>query len=115
MQTIQSRIYTNVILTVIAMLLSVIAFQRVFTISTPAFAQREEVRLDDSGEDERRKKDADEYGVAQGDPIVGKANEEIAKQTGAVAEALAETGKLQADALEAIAIAITALAEQPNQ
>lgn len=114
MQTIQSRLYTNVILTVIAILLSVIAFQRVFTISTPAYAQRESVSIDYSAEDERRKKDASEYGVAQGDPIVGQANEEIAKQTGEVANALRESGKLQADALEAIAIAITALAENPQ-
>lgn len=113
MQTIQSRIYTNVILTVIAALLGVLAFQHVFTISTPAYAQREEVSIDYSAEETRRKKDAQEYGVAQGDPIVGRANEEIAKQTGLVADALAESGKLQADALEAIAIAITALAEQP--
>lgn len=111
MQTIQSRLYTNAILTVIAILLAVLAFQQVFTISTPAYAQRDDVSIDYSKEDARRRQDAAEYGIAQGDVIVGKANEEIAKQTGEMAEALRESGKLQADALEAIAIAITSISE----
>ena len=40
MQTIQSRIYTNVILTIIAIFLGALALQPVLSISSPAFAQR---------------------------------------------------------------------------
>lgn len=95
MKTIQSRIYTNVILTVIAIFLGALALQPVLSISTQAFAQR----TSDRNLQQRRA-----YEQKQGAPAenLAKATHEVAAATRGVAQAT----QASADALAQIAKAI---------
>ncbi len=100
MQTIQSRIYTNVILTVIAMLLAILALRPVIVRSAGA-------------QDEERKPSASSSSappgsgaIFSGDTEVANANREIAKAIQGVADAIKKSGESQ----QAIADAIGELA-----
>ncbi len=113
MQTVQSRIYTNVILTAIAVLLAVLAFRPAFT--TSAWAQdaeeedtdRPRVRINDDAS-ERAKRNLAEFGIAKGDEELAKATEAVAKSNREIADAIRETGNNQAEALLQVAKALMA-------
>ncbi|GEM_PF-5271316 len=96
MQTIQSRAYTNVILTVIALLLAVLAIGPYVQVNTPAWAQIEPSRPRNI-----------QQTAASGDEIVGRATESVARATQDIAQAIREAAKSQ----QAIADALLALGE----
>ncbi|MBI1784691.1 hypothetical protein HYR69_06055 [Candidatus Sumerlaeota bacterium] len=112
MQTIQSRLYTNVALTAIVILLAILAFRPLFSVSTPAHAEDEEtnpggrtrVSIPNSNTHE---KDLQQYGMGTGDTRLAKATEEMAKAQAEIAIAIRETGQAQADALESLAKAVS--------
>lgn len=104
MQTIQSRVYTNAILTVIAIFLAVIALQRFYDAATPAYAQREsrERLVPEKG-------DAKSYKSESGDLAVASANKEIAAALREIADAVKESAKSTSDSGEKIAKSLGAL------
>lgn len=86
MKTIQSRVYTNVVLTAIAVLLGVLATQQFMVISTDAQAQRS--RLSSPTE-----KLNDPLAGGSGDKLVADAIRELAGATQAIADAQEENSK----------------------
>lgn len=98
MQTIQSRVYTNAILTVIAIFLAVIALQNFYDAATPAYAQREarERLVPEKG-------DAKSYKAESGDLAVAAANKEIASSLKDIADAIKESAKSTSESGEKIA------------
>ena len=88
MQTVQSRLYTNVVLTAIAVLLAVIAFKPLVSFGTLAFAAPD----DDGRNAEQRRRIGD-----LGEQFDGFAasTEQVAEATRDVAAAIREAAKSQ--------------------
>ena len=105
MQTIQSRLYLNVILTVIAILLAVLAFQPFASVSTSAYAQQSR----DFGVQRNEQQDAKSAGLLEGQyRMFADATRDVAKANHDIAEAIREAAKSQKE----IAQAITKLSQQ---
>lgn len=105
MQTIQSRLYLNVILTVIAILLAIVAFQPYVTLSTTAQAQRTRDFRPDSEFDVKRneQQDAKSAGLLEGQyRMFADATRDVAKANHDIAEAIREAAKSQKEIAQAI-------------
>jgi hypothetical protein len=98
MQAIQSRLYLNVILTVIALFLAVLVFRPYMSFSTRAYAQ--------SRNEQQRERIASTEGAQYDD--LAAATMAVADATNEIAMAIREASKSQSD----IAKAINKLASQ---
>ena len=97
MQTIQSRLYLNVVLTVIAILLAIVAFRPYASVSTPAYAQR------DFGVTRNEQQDAKAQGLLEGQyKMFADATRDVAKANKDIAQAIREAAKSQKDIAKAI-------------
>lgn len=106
MKTIQTRVYTNVILTVIAMLLAVLAFQPVMQFTSNAYAQR------DRGFGEVESLEPTRDAGQSGDNIQAEAQRDIARaieQLARAVESTTDASQQSADAQADIADAIRSL------
>jgi len=100
MKTVQSRLYTNVILTVIALSLAAIAFRPFVSVSTPAQAQ---ISMGQVGS-------ATEQRARSGDEKVAAATESVATANKDIAAAIREAAKAQT----AMAAALEKLSKAGN-
>lgn len=106
MKTIQTRVYTNVILTAIAVLLAVLAFQPVLQFTSNAYAQRDRDFIRSAAEET-----ASDPAPA-GDNIQAGAQREIARaieQLARAVESTTDASQESADAQRDIADAIRSL------
>lgn len=103
MRSIETRTYTNAILTVIAVLLAINAFGPALRVTTDAEAQRP--RLSQANEEKQNL-----TSNAGGDEAVASATRELAAATLEIATAIREQATAQAEAQEAIGKAIAKLA-----
>lgn len=104
MQTIQSRVYTNVILTVIALLLAANILAPLMK-PTQAVAQRERPSLIPPENTDA----TDRIGASAGDSLVAGATKDLASATREIADAIRESAKSN----EKIGQAISKLATAP--
>lgn len=95
MQTIQSRLYTNVILTAIAILLAVLALAPYLPMSTPAFAIEPIMR-----NQQQRARNAQVQGAVFDE--FAKATLSVAEANKDIARAIREAAKSQKDIAKAI-------------
>lgn len=86
MKAMQTRLYTNVILTVIAMLLAALALQPVMDFTSNAYAQRDTTLVDEPVLERRG------YESRGGDEIQASAQKEIADAIRELAAAMTESG-----------------------
>lgn len=109
MKTIETRVYTNVILTVIALLLAAIALRPVLDVATTAYAQRER-----GFETETTAASDESYGETSVLYAQANALKEVAasiREMAKAMEATSEHAAASAEAQQAIAEAIRSLGQ----
>jgi len=98
MQTIKSRVYTNAILSAIAILLAVIAFRPFINVATEAYARDD--RMDAERNSQQQLRLGDESAQTA---LLAEAQNRIASATSEVAAATRESAEAQREIAKAIA------------